>query len=141
MPILSHRCPRIDRRLPFGGLLLSLTILTTLFACRAATEAELPDTKRVVGGDWRSGRAMVETLECGACHRIPAVPGAKGRVGPSLAGFAQRTYIAGSIPNRPGLLVSWIVDPPAMLPTTAMPNMGITETEARDIAAFLYRLR
>ncbi|MDQ2634797.1 MAG: hypothetical protein M3Y78_13795 [Pseudomonadota bacterium] len=65
---------------------------------------------------------------------------ARGIVGPKLEGFAQRTMLAGVVANVPRNLVPWLMDPPAINPRTAMPFMGIDETQARDIAAFLYTL-
>ncbi len=75
------------------------------------------------------------------CHVIPGVRGARGNVGPSLAGFGSRAYIAGSLPNQPETLTRWIAHAPDMLPTTAMPAMPITDEQARDMAAYLYTLR
>jgi cytochrome c1 len=36
--------------------------------------------------------------------------------------------------------VAWLLDPPQIDPLTAMPAPGISEAEARDVAAYLYRL-
>jgi cytochrome c len=38
-------------------------------------------------------------------------------------------------------MVRWIVNPPAVDSLTAMPALGVTPREARDIAAYLYRQR
>jgi cytochrome c1 len=35
----------------------------------------------------------------------------------------------------------WIQDPQLILPGNAMPTMGISEKDARDITAFLYSLK
>lgn len=78
---------------------------------------------------------------CGACHAIPGVPGARGSVGPSLEGFRDRAYVAGVLPNEPGGLVRWLMNPPVHAPDTVMPDLGVTEGEARDMAAYLYTLR
>lgn len=78
---------------------------------------------------------------CGACHTIPGVPGARGLVGPSLSGFARRQSIAGQVANTGEFLVRWISVPQAIKPGTAMPNLGVSEARARDIAAYLYTLR
>lgn len=88
----------------------------------------------------RGARSMIEH-GCGACHTIPGVTGARGSVGPHLSGFADRAYVAGVLPNTPGGPVRWIVDPTAHAPMTAMPDLGVTEAEARDMAAYLYTLR
>jgi cytochrome c2 len=69
------------------------------------------------------------------------VRGARGRVGPSLAGFAGRGYIAGVLPNTPDNLVWWLRDPPEVVPRTAMPDLGLGQAEARHVAAFLATLR
>jgi cytochrome c1 len=53
----------------------------------------------------------------------------------------RQTYIAGQLPNTPDNLVKWIEDPPAIEPKTAMPKLGLSEAQARDIASYLYTLR
>jgi cytochrome c1 len=75
------------------------------------------------------------------CHTIPGVLGARGIVGPPLTAFAHRAFIGGTIPNTPTNLVRWVLDPPAVDPRTAMPDLGLREQQARDVAAFLYTLR
>ncbi len=92
------------------------------------------------GGDVEAGRAALVRHGCGGCHRISGVPGASGRVGPSLAGLARQSYLAGRLPNQPDELVRWIRHPREVDPRTAMPDLGVGETEARDIAAYLYVL-
>lgn len=114
-----------------------------ILAAACATGCADPEgfEPRVTGGDPARGRELVVRIGCGACHRIPGIPAARGTVGPRLAGFRQRVYIAGSHPNTPQYLVRWIVDPPSLAPATAMPAMGVSEHEARDIAAYLYTLK
>lgn len=92
----------------------------------------------IPSGDADVGRALILDYGCGACHQIPGIAEAKGRVGPSLHGFAERAYIGGVLPNIPGGLVRWIVDPTTHAPLTAMPDLGVTPDEAQHIAAYLY---
>ena len=108
--------------------------LLLLVAC-----ADEPVT--AIPGDPAAGRAALERYQCGACHVIPGVAGANGLVGPPLSEYRQRVYIAGKFPKEPALLAKWIQDAPALVPQTAMPNVGVTAADARDIAAYLYRLR
>ena len=63
-----------------------------------------------------------------------------GRVAPSLDDFAHRAVIAGILPNTPANLTRWLLDPPRISPRTAMPELGLTDQEARDVAAYLYTL-
>jgi cytochrome c len=62
-------------------------------------------------------------------------------VGPPLAGFGGRAYIAGVLPNTPENLLRWIQDPPGVDSLTAMPNLGVTSRDAVDIAEYLYTLQ
>lgn len=62
-------------------------------------------------------------------------------MGPPLAGIGGRAYIGGVLANTPANMVRWIVDPPRVDSLTAMPALGVTEGEARDIAAYLYTRR
>lgn len=86
------------------------------------------------------GQQLLGQYQCGSCHVIPEVPIARGGVGPSLEAFGRRSYIAGQVPNRPDTLAHWIVAPSALVPGTAMPSMGVSPDEARDMAAYLLAL-
>ncbi len=81
--------------------------------------------------------ALMIQYGCPTCHVIPGVPGAIGKVGPSLDSLAQRSYLAGTVPNTPADLQAWIMHPQHFQPGTAMPEMGVTPQDAQEIAAFL----
>lgn len=83
------------------------------------------------------GRELAGRYQCGACHHIPQVLAAQGRLGPSLARFARRSYIAGHAPNDDATLQRWLVAPAAVVPGTTMPALGVTPEHAQAIAAFL----
>jgi cytochrome c len=112
--------------------------LAALAGCDRANYAE---ARQLTGGDPERGRVYARSYGCGSCHTIAGVPGAKAVVGPPLAGLAQRAYVAGVVPNTPDNLVTWIRHPQEIDPRTAMPDVGVTESHARDIAAYLYSLR
>jgi cytochrome c2 len=115
-------------------------IALALAGCASGCARESGPPPRVIGGDAERGRKTVAQYQCGACHFIPGVRGARGRVGPTLDRFGHRVYLAGKWPNEPELLVRWLVDPPSMAPLTAMPAVGATDKQARDMAAYLYTL-
>ena len=92
----------------------------------------------VPGGDPERGKSLVEDYGCGTCHTIPDTESTDKYIGPPLADFAERRYIAGDEPNRLDVLIRWIHDPQKLEPGTVMPRLGVTRDEARDIAAFLY---
>lgn len=93
------------------------------------------------GGNAQNGPALLRGYGCDTCHTISALPEARGLVGPSLDGVSQRLYLAGELPNSPENLVRWIQHPHEVEPKTVMPEMGVSEQDSRDIAAFLYTLR
>jgi cytochrome c len=94
----------------------------------------------VVGGSAARGEVAIQQYGCGACHSIPGVAGAQGLVGPPLDNWADRQIIVGSYPNQPQHLIRWIRFPQAVEPGNAMPDMGVSEQDARDISAYLYSL-
>ena len=87
------------------------------------------------------GRGLMERYQCGACHVVPGVAAARGTLAASLAGYGRRSYIAGRVPNRPDTLARWVADPASLVPETRMPNLGVSEADARDIAAYLGSLK
>jgi cytochrome c len=111
--------------------------------CAALTSgcAKEEPTSRVVGGDPERGRLLVQQYQCAACHFIPEVQGAGGDAGPSLQYMGRLSYIAGSIPNQPENMIRFLQNPPAVKPGTLMPALGISDDEARHMAAFMYSLR
>ncbi len=127
-------------------------LLVCLTAAPALSmQACSPDIKApaVEGGDAVIGKRLAAQYQCGACHTIPGIPAARAgmgtslgpTIGPSLEHFGRRSYIAAGIPNLPEPLVAWLIDPPAVKPGTAMPNMGVSPGDARHLAAFLYTLQ
>jgi cytochrome c2 len=97
--------------------------------------------RHMTGGDPALGPALMRTYGCAQCHTIPGVPGANGLVGPPLGGIGNRVYVGGVVTNTPDNLVRWIMNPKAIDSLTAMPVVGVTEEQARHIAAYLYTLR
>ena len=87
------------------------------------------------------GQQAINQYACVTCHRIPGVVGANAPVGPPLAGVAARTMIAGRLPNTFDNMVRWLREPQAIDPHTAMPALGVSERDARDMAAFLAELK
>jgi len=130
---------RSARPLPRAALtLLTLAALISLNGCRGGkTErAYLAPT----GGTAAAGKRVIAQFNCGSCHTIPGIRGAQGLVGPPLLFFGRRTFIAGEVPNTPDNLVHWVMSPQSIEPSTAMPTLGLTEQQARDVAAYLYTL-
>jgi mono/diheme cytochrome c family protein len=92
-------------------------------------------------GDVRRGAQALHQYACSACHTIPGVTSSSPHVGPPLEGIAERLLIAGKLPNTPENMVRWLRHTHEVDPRSAMPEMGVSEQDARDIAAYLGTLR
>lgn len=114
-------------------LILTLAIALGSFAAGA----QPPET----GGDPAHGAALIRDYGCGSCHQIPGIAGADGLVGPPLSNIGVRVYLAGMLRNTPDNLTFWLRHPQQVVPGNVMPDMGMTASDARDIAAYLYTLR
>jgi cytochrome c2 len=135
---------RRDRAAIAATAVVLLLIIGGYGGYRAKTESD--QRRRHVaaityGGDLERGRAAIQRYGCGGCHTITAIRNANGLVGPPLDGIANRVYIAGVALNTPDEMIAWIRDPHAIDAKTAMPNVGVTYEDARDITAFLYSLQ
>ena len=91
--------------------------------------------------DAQRGKDALLQYLCLTCHEIPGVIGIQAAVGPSLDRIGTRAFIAGVLPNTPENMIRWLRDPAAVDPRTAMPDLYVTERDARDIAAYLATLR
>jgi cytochrome c len=92
----------------------------------------------MTGGDATRAPGIMRRYGCGGCHTIPGIPGADGQTGPQLSGLIHHVYIGGVATNSPDHLIQWLVAPQTISPHSAMPATGISEAEARDVAAYLY---
>ena len=117
----------------------ALLLLLTPAACQNDVRGDVTRAW-VAGADPELGRATFARYGCSSCHTIPGVPGARGRVGPPLLYWPERAYIAGMVPNQPRNLVQFIRSPQSIAPGTAMPILGVTDRDARNMAAYLYSL-
>lgn len=117
-----------------------LAAVVAALALAACQEDEPSARSTVATGNPQLGQELLGTYGCGACHTIPGVKGADALVGPPLTSFAHRTYVAGQLANTPENLARWIQDPQRVESGTAMPDLGVSGEEARNMAAYLLQL-
>ncbi len=121
---------------------ITAAVLGGLIALTACTGGKITSPYTIeTGGNAARGAQLINQFRCGACHLIPGIHDARGMVGPPLIYFGRRTFIGGEVPNTPDNLVHWIRSPQSIEPGTAMPALGLTDQQARDVAAYLYTLR
>jgi cytochrome c2 len=124
------------------GVALALVAAYGALALPSCTGKQTQEARVMTGGgDPQRGPAAIRSYGCGSCHQIPGVAGAAARVGPPLDELIQRASLAGQLPNTGENLVRWIEHPQRHRPGTLMPEMNVSEGDARDIAAYLYSVR
>lgn len=125
------------RTLQRGAL---LTCCAAVLGCNVEPR---PTERRqyVAGGNADEAPEAFHRYGCTSCHVIPGVRRARGYVGPPLTAWSQRRFIAGESPNRPEVLIQFIRNPQSIRPGSGMPNVGVDERDARNMAAYLYQLK
>jgi cytochrome c2 len=95
----------------------------------------------VVPGSASRGRELMDSKGCSSCHAFTGVP-------PFTQVIARDSGSARAAALAPDLrftrervararLIAWLMDPTAIKPDTRMPNFGLSQQEAADIAAYL----
>ncbi|HEX3882125.1 MAG TPA: cytochrome c oxidase assembly protein [Stellaceae bacterium] len=125
----ERRRPALRRALPLMALCCLAPI--ALSGCGKSDAAE-------TGA--RRGARLISAYGCGGCHTIPGVAQGNGVVGPPLTMMGRRTYIAGMLRNTSDNMVAWLRSPQSIVPGNVMPDMSLSEGDARDIASYLESL-
>jgi cytochrome c oxidase subunit 2 len=87
------------------------------------------------------GQQVLLGSACVYCHTIGGT-NASGKIGPDLTHLASRQAIgAGVVPNTPGYLAGWILDPQHLKPGNKMPATALSGPELQDLLAYLRTLR
>jgi cytochrome c len=130
-------------RWTIGTGVVLILLISTSFGYEAYSKRQELEKQvtQLTNGDPGRGRDLAQSRGCVGCHDIPGTRGTRGNVGPPLTGIATRVYVGGVLLNTPDNLRQWLLDPPRIDPRSAMPNVGLTDQEARDLSAFLYTLR
>lgn len=123
----------------WAAALVALMVAVAMTGCdRASAEQRAAE---ITGGSPLRGKDKIQYYGCSSCHTIPGISGSNALVGPPLLHIANRVYIGGVLTNTPANLVRWIENPKAVDQLTAMPYLGVTPSDARDIAGYLYTLK
>jgi cytochrome c oxidase subunit 2 len=102
--------------------------------------AERAPAVQPASGPAADGATVFAASACVGCHTVRGVSG--GLVGPDLTHFGRRkTLGAGVLPNTAENLTAWILDPQRLKPGAKMPPLGLTEAQARSVAAYLLSLQ
>jgi len=103
----------------------------------AAGNQTSPGMERQIATSVERGKLAIAQYACQSCHQIPGTIGGRVRVGPALDDYETHQYIAGHLPNTPANLARWLRATHEIKPDSAMPELGVSEQDATDIAAYL----
>lgn len=106
------------------------------WATWVAGQQAVPATAAAVA----DGAALFARSACVGCHTIRGV--SAGVIGPDLTHFGSRgTVAAGILPSTLDNVAAWVKDPQALKPGVKMPALGLTDEQARAVAAYLLSLK
>jgi len=126
----------------WGAVLLVMAVVGLASAWAYREHRVERETDLAIGGVAERAIPIMLANGCAGCHTISGVPGAQGQVGPRLdATLSTRLYLAGVLPNTRENMIRWLRSSREVVPHTVMPSTGISEQEARDVAAYLYAMR
>ena len=142
MPAWEFRMPDADLW-SVVAFVRALPALSPAEYKRRAAAAPRADSREEAAGapDARRGKVAIQQYMCPTCHEIPGIVGANKPVGPPLDAIARRSLSAGILPNNDANMAQWLMKPLEVNPGSAMPDLGVTERDAHDIAAYLGKLR
>ena len=90
--------------------------------------------------DAKRGERIFQASNCAQCHSVRGTQAA-GSLGPDLTHLGSRSTIAGTLPNRPGLLAAWILEPQSFKPGTSMPSSRLPPDDVRLLVSYLGTLQ
>jgi cytochrome c len=136
----------LSRPLPASLVWLAALVAMSILGAAAAgftlywqTRSQTKTTaEAITQGSVSRGKQAISRYGCAACHTIPGISSPEGQVGSDLTYVAQRAEIAGKFPNDPKTMTRWLMHPQTLEPGSGMPEMGISERDARDMTAYLY---
>jgi mono/diheme cytochrome c family protein len=140
MPAWKYRMPDEDIWAIVGFMRELPKLSPEEYRARKAQDQAAGEPAMPGAADAKRGKRAIDQYACATCHEIPGIVGANAPVGPPLKEIGTRGFIAGVLPNTPQNMVRWLRYPQAVNPKSAMPDLGITERDARDIAAYLSTL-
>jgi cytochrome c oxidase subunit 2 len=112
---------------------------------RSQFDSWLTDQKRPLSqpltGDALKGEQVFLGSACVYCHTVQGT-NATGKIGPDLTHLMSRDYLAsGTVPNTPGNLAGWVLNPQTIKPGNQMPATQLSGPEVQSLLTYLQGLK
>ena len=111
----------------------------TAFLMNVSTKGEFSTLGSYSAGSALQGKRLVESVGCLACHSIGENTAVREKRGTSYDIAPELSHIGSKVSADWAL--DWVRDPRHYNPSTRMPDLRLTDSEARDIVAYLMTLR
>ncbi|WP_417390161.1 cytochrome c oxidase subunit II [Gimesia sp.] len=106
-----------------------------------ASEKQATEQPRLLSPLAAAGKKYFFQATCPRCHTVQGTA-AEATIGPDLTHFARRKEIgAGVIENTPANLALWLKNPQALKPGCKMPDFKLSETNLKQLVAYLETLK
>jgi mono/diheme cytochrome c family protein/predicted nuclease with TOPRIM domain len=115
----------------------ALAVTAYLADISKSTDYELPKAR--LGGSAQRGRKLVASVGCTGCHVVTEKDREVRKTDVPYDIAPELTKIGSKV--SPEWLYGWIKNPKQYNPNTTMPNLRLTDSEARDIVAYLVSLK
>lgn len=106
--------------------------------------ADLANAPEIHGADLGKGRQLLETKGCGSCHVMTGVVAVQSSNPPAMnpRDFERAFKLAPDLRiarerMTAARLITWLRDPKAVKPDSAMPKIALTESELKDLAGYI----
>jgi cytochrome c oxidase subunit 2 len=87
------------------------------------------------------GKSLLQSTSCAMCHTVQGTL-AQGKRAPDLTHVAGRRMLAaGTLPNTPESMASWISDPQKHKPGSNMPATPLSQDDLKALVAYLGTLK
>ena len=104
-------------------------------------QAQLKAAPEPVDATAQRGKMLFQSIQCAMCHAVQGTM-AQGHTAPDLTHLAsRRTLAAGTLPNTPANLASWIADPHKHKPGVNMPANAMSGEDLAALVAYLGTLK
>jgi len=126
-------------RMPNFKLTDEEAIASTAFLMDVSAKGDYSFSGSYVAGRASEGKKLVESVGCLGCHTIGENTAVREKRGTSYDIAPELTHIGSKV--NADWAYDWVKNPRHYNPTTRMPDLRLTDNEARDIVAYLMTLK
>ncbi|MFQ5822584.1 MAG: c-type cytochrome [bacterium] len=130
---------RKHTRMPNPQFTHKEALAVTAYLTRISKESDYKLPKASLDGSVKRGRKLVKSIGCKGCHVVTLKDREVRKTDVPYDVAPELTKIGSKV--NPDWLLAWIKNPKQYNSNTTMPNLRLTNSEAKDIVAYLMSLK